>query len=791
MTHQTVHSTHAKAGTGAHQSLVAKFDVDNDNLALRREFLRLGDEDKKVCIELIPWMEEHAPKIVREFYDFQFNFSQTSAFFESMAAQKGISIVNLRVHLEKAQQGYLIACLKGAQTGWGTDYFESRLKIGEVHHRINLPYKWYIGSYTEFSMLIHKYLKESFEDRDYVDRVMQVLTRIFNYDLQAVVEATLFSAVESFGFPFESITTTPQTDRSDHLDQINSFLVEKQIEAASFQGQLDAIASAQGVVELDMDGNVLAANQLYLNALGYAREDAIGRNNSEFVGDQYANSPEYRELWRQLRQGNSQVGEYKELSVDGKEVWFQAAYNPIADHDGVIFKIVKYATDITEEKLKNLDYEGQIKAISATQAIIEFTVTGEIMRANQNFLDTMGYSMQEIEGKHHRMFVDPDYAKSNDYRTLWQDLARGETVAGEFKRYTSRGECIWLSASYTPLLDPDGKPFKVVKYAREITQEIEARERLESSVSQILEVVNAAGQGDLTQELAVTGDDPIGQMGEGIRAFFTKLKEIISSIDENAQLLSSAADEMSALSDNMGDTAGKTSQQATTVASSAEEVSSNIQTVAAGAEEMSASIKEVASNAGEAARVAAEAVSAAETTNVTVTKLGESSAEIGNVIKVITSIAQQTNLLALNATIEAARAGEAGKGFAVVANEVKELAKQTAQATEEISQKIEAIQTDTKGAVDAISKIGMIIGQINDIQGTIAAAVEEQTSTTAEIARNVHEAAKGSSEIAENISHVAMAADGTASGAKESKTATQELARMSSSLRSIVAMFKY
>ena len=791
MTHQTLNSIKEKVASGGHQSLSSKFDIDSDNLALRRQFLRLGEAERTLCVDLIPWIEEHAPKIVREFYDFQFTFSRTSAFFEHMAAEKGMSIVNLRVHLEKAQQGYLLACFQGARNNWDVDYFESRLKIGEVHHRINLPYKWYIGSYTEFLMLIHKYLKESFEDREYVDRVLQVVTRIFNYDLQAVVEATLFSAVESFGFPFETITTTPETDRSDHLDQINEYLVNKQLEAANFRGQLDAIARAQGVVELDMDGNVLAANELYLNALGYAREDVVGKNLSMFFDDKFASSNAYRELWRQLKQGNSQVGEYLEHAVDGREVWFQASYNPIPDDNGVPFKIVKYASDITEDKLKNLDYQGQIEAISGTQAVIEFTLNGEIQKANQNFLTTMGYTWQEIQGRHHRIFVEPEYAKSAEYRTLWDDLNRGVAQTGEFKRITSSGEVVWLSANYTPLLGEDGKPFKIVKYAREITDEVKARERLEQCVSEILDVVNAAGQGDLSRELSVSGDDPVGQMGEGIRTFFTKLKEIISSIDENAQLLSAASDELAALSDNMGDTAGQTSEQATTVASSAEEVSSNIQTVAAGAEEMSASIKEVATNAGEAARVAAEAVDAAEKTNVTVTKLGESSAEIGNVIKVITSIAQQTNLLALNATIEAARAGEAGKGFAVVANEVKELAKQTAQATEEISQKIEAIQTDTKGAVDAISKISTIIGQINDIQGTIAAAVEEQTSTTAEIARNVHEAAKGSSEIAENISHVAMAADNTSSGAKESKTATDELAKMSSTLRGIVAMFKY
>jgi methyl-accepting chemotaxis protein len=227
------------------------------------------------------------------------------------------------------------------------------------------------------------------------------------------------------------------------------------------------------------------------------------------------------------------------------------------------------------------------------------------------------------------------------------------------------------------------------------------------------------------------------------------------------------------------------------VSTAGEAVNRNLQTVATGSEEMSVSIKEIAKNATEAARVATGAVRVAETANATVGKLGESSAEIGLVIKVITSIAQQTNLLALNATIEAARAGEAGKGFAVVANEVKELAKQTAKATEDISQKIEAIQTDTKSAVDAIGMISGVIGQINDISNTIATAVEEQNATTNEMSRNVTEAARGAGEISKNIAGVAEAAQSTSHGAGDSQKAAAQLSNMSTELRELVAQFKY
>jgi methyl-accepting chemotaxis protein len=278
---------------------------------------------------------------------------------------------------------------------------------------------------------------------------------------------------------------------------------------------------------------------------------------------------------------------------------------------------------------------------------------------------------------------------------------------------------------------------------------------------------------------------------EGINKTLDTVVEPLRAAAETATALASSSEELTAVSQQMSSNAEETSTQANVVSAAGEEVSKNVQTVATATEEMTASIKEIAKNANEAAKVAGSAAKMAETTNTTVAKLGESSAEIGQVIKVITSIAQQTNLLALNATIEAARAGEAGKGFAVVANEVKELAKETAKATEDISKRIEAIQTDTKGSVDAIAQITAIIKQINDISNTIASAVEEQTATTNEIARNVGEAAKGSAQIAENVVAVATAAKSTTQGAGDTQTAAQELSRMAAELQAVVARFTF
>ena len=502
-------------------------------------------------------------------------------------------------------------------------------------------------------------------------------------------------------------------------------------------GQVAAIRKSQAVVEFEMDGTILDANENFLKALGYTLDEIKGKHHSMFVDEVYRQSSDYKEFWVRLNRGEYQAAEYKRVGKGGKEVWIQASYNPIMDVNGKPFKVVKYATDMTQQKLANADYAGQIAAISKSQAVIEFKMDGTIVMANDNFLKTMGYTLDEIRGKHHSSLVEEVYRQGPEYKEFWAELNRGEYHAGEFMRIGKGGRKVWIQASYNPILDLNGKPFKVIKYSTDITEQVST----------------------------------------------------MHEVAETAVILSSASEELTAVSQQMSANAEETSAQATVVTKASEQVNKNLQTVATGTEEMGASIKEIAKNATESAKVATAAVKVAETATATVAKLGESSIEIGQVIKVITSIAQQTNLLALNATIEAARAGEAGKGFAVVANEVKELAKETAKATEDISRKIEAIQGDTKAAVDAIASISGIINQVNDISNTIATAVEEQNATTNEMARNVSEAANGSGEITQNIAGVAEAAAGTTRGANDTQKAAEQLVEMSKALRELVGRF--
>jgi methyl-accepting chemotaxis protein len=322
-------------------------------------------------------------------------------------------------------------------------------------------------------------------------------------------------------------------------------------------------------------------------------------------------------------------------------------------------------------------------------------------------------------------------------------------------------------------------------------REREAAQELRAKVDSLLGAVNAAVDGDLTVTVPVSGVDPIGQVGESLQRFLSDLRVRMASIGENAQGLAGAAEELSATASEMASGAEETAAQANVVSQSSEGVSGSVQSVAAASEELAASIREIAKNSSDAARVATMAAVAASETNATIAKLGTSSTEIGNVVKVITGIAQQTNLLALNATIEAARAGESGKGFAVVANEVKELARETGLATEEISARIDAIQTDTDAAVGAIGRISEIINEINEIQTTIAAAVEEQTATTKEIAGGVSGAAQGIGEITMNITGVAQVAHATSESTAQTQIATAELATMAAAMQSLVGRFIY
>ncbi|HEX7652174.1 MAG TPA: PAS domain-containing protein, partial [Verrucomicrobiae bacterium] len=516
---------------------------------------------------------------------------------------------------------------------------------------------------------------------------------------------------------------------------------ESELERQNARGILGAIDGAFAYVEFDTQGRLITANENFQKVIGYKLDEIKGKHHSLFVDPAYASSADYTAFWNDLRSGKSFNNSFKRITKDKREIWIQGIYAPVMDEMGRVVKVVKIANEITEAKIADFNSKRQLENMNASQAVVEFSNEGQLVDANDNFCKLMGYHLGEIKGKHHSLFVDASYRSSAEYQQFWADLNQGKFQTAEFKRISKTGKELWIQGSYSPQFGLDGKVKSVVKRAFDISQ----RKVMEAN-----------------------------------------LKVTIKTVADNAQALSSASEELTSVSQQMSANSEETSSQANVVAAASEQVSKNIATVAASAEEMTASVREIATNANEATKVANEAVRVAEQTNKTVTKLGVSSEEIGQVIKVITGIAQQTNLLALNATIEAARAGEAGKGFAVVANEVKELAKQTAAATEDIGHKIEAIQNDTKGAVTAITQISQVIGRINDISNTIASAVEEQSATTNEIARNATEAARGSNEISKNIASVSVATRNTSEGANNTLSAATELSKLAGDLKLVV-----
>ena len=528
------------------------------------------------------------------------------------------------------------------------------------------------------------------------------------------------------------------------MDRRQAEAEEQEKKDADTRGQLQAIYKSQCVVEYGMDGRVLTANENFLRLVEYSLEEVVGKHHQLFVLPEEQGSAAYRQFWMDLVQATPQMGEFRRVDRDGKVGWLQAIYTPILDPQGKPYKIVEFATDITARKVDELNNGRQVEQISQTQLVIEFTPDGLITRANENFLAMIGYTSYELIGKHHRSLLCTKHHSVEEYRTFWQELSLGHYLTTEHK-YIAKGEKErWLQATYNPVLDASGKLKSVSLAAVNLTQ----RKRMEMN-------------------LATT----------------------LSAVSQSADALLMASEELTCISENMGASSEQTAIQAAVVASASEEVHQNVATVAAGAEETGVTVREVARSAAEAATVATKAVQVADEVNRTVAKLGDSSREIGAVVKTITSIAEQTNLLALNATIEAARAGGAGKGFAVVANEVKELAKETAGATEDISRKIEAIQHDTEAAVAAIAEIEGIIQQIHDFQNTIASAVEEQSSTMAEISRTIEEAARGTSEIASNMTGVAQGAQATATGASQTMSAASQLAQMATELTGLTHQF--
>jgi methyl-accepting chemotaxis protein len=508
-----------------------------------------------------------------------------------------------------------------------------------------------------------------------------------------------------------------------------SFQLFRRGEAARNSLNADTLAAlnrSQAMIEFEPDGIIITANDNFLSVMGYDLLDVQGQHHSMFIDAEYAASPDYREFWEKLAAGEYQRARFRRFGKDGREVWIDASYNPLTGADGKVYRVVKVASDVTERHHASADARGQIAAISRSQAVIEFSLDGTILTANENFCSALGYRIEEIRGRHHRIFVLPEDAQSPSYAEFWRKLAAGGFWSGEYERIGKDGRKVWIQASYNPIFDANGRPQKVVKYASDITARKTAVEDLSAALAVLAE-------GNLRCSLQSTFPGELEHVRVAFNETVSRLRAIVHELRQTSSALRSATGEILA---GANDLAERTTRQANANEETSAAVEQLLQVVAANAKRADtarSNARNVASGAAEAGKVMGNA-------NLAMGDVLAQTSKISNVIGLIDDIAFQTNLLALNASVEAARAGDAGKGFAVVAVEVRRLARSAASASKEvkglIEQSNEAVARGTDLVASAAERLSSTIDRVWEsamLMDEIANANSEQASALAEV----------------------------------------------------------
>jgi methyl-accepting chemotaxis protein len=487
------------------------------------------------------------------------------------------------------------------------------------------------------------------------------------------------------------------------------------LEARNEQQVTAALGRSMARIEFDPVGNILQVNENFEKALGYKASEVIGKHHAMFVPEELVDSQDYKNFWKKLASGEFLSGAFPRKRRDGSLIWLEATYNPIFDAKGKITKVVKFASDITERQNERALLKGMFEAISASQALIEFNLDGTIITANENFLSVLGYSLDEIRGKHHSMFVCEDERDSAEYRRFWQNLNQGKFQAGQFARIGKNGKQVWIEATYNPVLDAVGNPIKVIKFATDITEKTK-----------------------LLIDLKKMIDGNFTEINDNITELDTRMDQSIDASTNTMELT---------------------------------------RNVAASAEQMAASIAEISHSMAQSRGETERAFEQTSTANEMTQRMTSVVGQMGNIVEVIRDIAGQINLLALNATIESARAGEAGKGFAVVANEVKNLANQSARATEEITQEIEGIQGISAEVAGALAAIRSSVETVRNDVTNISSAVTQQTAVTENVSASVREMAHSVGDLSQNLQAIRATTGTVATSVKRTREAAEVLAR--------------
>ena len=551
---------------------------------------------------------------------------------------------------------------------------------------------------------------------------------------------------------------------------------------ADFEGKMMAVDRAQAEIEFDLTGRILHANDNFLKTMGYERDEVVGKHHSIFCESAFSRSHEYRSFWAELAQGEFHAGEFKRIGKQGNAIWIQATYNPIFGANGKPFKVVKFATDITAEKMRNANFEGRNQAVDRVQAVIEFDLHGKVLSANENFLAVMGYTLDEVRGQHHRMFCDPAFIHSPEYVAFWERLGRGEFNAGEYRRVTKSGKEVWILASYNPIFDADGKPVKVVKFATDITQQkmrstetkgkLDALGRSQAVIEFDMRGNIISANENFLRTMGYVEDEVIGQhhsmFCEGdlvksaeYRNFWANLGQGEFQSGRFKRVGKHGAEIWIVATYNpILDINGKAykvvkfAMDVTEQVKREDMVTQKVKAISGVLGELTLSIAGIAQGSRHSAGLAGQTQSEAADGSKLLARskdailaIQQSSGAVHEIIDTISDIAGQTHLLAFNAAIEAARAGEHGYGFSVVANEVRKLAEKSALATREIAKLINEtvnrvgegtrLSGDVEAAferiVQSVAKTSASIDQIHASTSAQAAATQDASSLLTEL----------------------------------------------------------